>query len=83
MKKIICLLMLFNVLCSVYAQNNIPDNLRKLIAAAKEDTDRVKLLDILSTHYLRQRHNADSALWYETQGLELSRKIHYVYGEVN
>ncbi|MGZ3821507.1 MAG: ATP-binding protein, partial [Mucilaginibacter sp.] len=66
---------------SASAQKSDVDSLEKAYKKNKQDTTLVQLLDEKSiTQYLQT--NTDSGLLCARQGLAISRRIHYAYGEV-
>ncbi len=62
----------------VIAQQNPIDSLKQVIATAKEDTNKVKTLNVLTKKY--QRINLDTSLIYAKQTLELAKKLSYKKG---
>jgi signal transduction histidine kinase len=65
---------------NIYAQNSETDSLKKSLAAATNDKDRVSAMEGLSFAYLSS--HPDTALQYALQGLQLARKIDYAKGEM-
>jgi hypothetical protein len=61
------------------SQNNGTDSLLRLLAATKQDTNKVHVLLALSTEYKDSR--PDTALLYAQQALRLSQKINFKSGE--
>lgn len=66
-------------LLAARSQTNGPDSLHRLLASAKEDTNKVQLLLRLSEHYEQSR--PDTALMYARQALKLTRALSYRKGE--
>jgi serine phosphatase RsbU (regulator of sigma subunit) len=62
-----------------YAQNKALDSLQGVLAQLKEDTSRVRTLNLLSQQY--QETNALEALRYAEQALKLGQKLRFVHGE--
>ncbi|HVB03929.1 MAG TPA: ATP-binding protein [Chitinophagaceae bacterium] len=81
MKKIFLLLLLCNIAKLVTAQEHIKDSLLAFLSKAKEDTLRVNLLYDLGNYY-GEKSMADSAIYWETQGLTLAQKTGYKKGEI-
>ena len=77
------LFLLFFFIGTVCAQpiEHTLDSLRKELAHARTDTDRVKAMYKLGLTHLNR--NLDSSRWYAEQGLQLARKEKYVQGELN
>ena len=63
------------------AQKNDVDSLQKAWQKNKQDTTLVQLLDQKSIRVYLQTNN-DSGMICARQGLAISRRIHYTYGEV-
>ncbi len=78
MKKLIIILIAF---CSIkgFAQNKTIDSLKYLVATAKEDTNKIWLLQALSSNYVWSF--ADTAILYAQQGLQLAQKLRFKPGE--
>jgi len=81
MKKIFLLLLLCNIAKLVTAQEHVKDSLLAFLSKAKEDTLRVNLLYDLGNYY-GEKSMADSAIYWETQGLTLAQKTGYKKGEI-
>jgi len=79
MRKIIAVLFLVATFSSSYAQRKNIDSLAKLLAVAKHDTSRVRLLARLGNAYTRIR--PDSAFLLAQQGLQLAKELHFQAGE--
>jgi len=79
-KFVLFLYLIFSGISMLHAQENTPaDNFRKL-ETAPIDTNRVLLLlEIGQSYYFSK---PDSCLILARQGLDLSRKLEYTYGEV-
>jgi tetratricopeptide (TPR) repeat protein len=81
MKKILCFLTnIACIACMVYAESNSNlDSLKKALASAKNDTNKVWLLSDIAYAY----HNTkpDSSIWYAQQSLKLSQNLNYPRGE--
>jgi len=73
MKKIIIALYLFCMAGSVNAQNLWTDSIKNLLASAKEDSTKLRLLSPLVTYYTYSI--PDSALTYAEKEISLSKKI--------
>ena len=80
MKKIILILTYIYLMLHSPAQTNGIDSLRQLIAAAKDDSTKVNLLNDLSGAYEGTR--PDSDLIVARQALELAQKIGFTKGEI-
>ena len=82
MKKVL-LLGLLTMLCFrfVAAQKPVVDSLKRAYQKNKQDTTLVKLLDVKSIITFVET-NTDSGMICARQGLAISRRIHYTYGEV-
>ena len=81
--KKLALFLLFFIACSqfVKGQKNDVDSLQKAYQKNKQDTTLVQLLDAKAvTVYLQT--NTDSGMLCTRQGLAISRRIHYKYGEM-
>src|ERR1700748_2449295 len=63
------------------AQKPVVDSLKRAYQKDKQDTTLVKLLDVKSVIVFGGT-NTDSAMICARQGLAISRRIHYQYGEV-
>jgi tetratricopeptide (TPR) repeat protein len=82
MKKIICIF-IFIYLAQrnpLKAQNNIIDSLNHILQNEKKDTVRCLVMEQLAFQY--QLSNPDIALVLAEQGMNLSRKIKYLRGDV-
>jgi len=77
MKKLFILLLLLMV-TKTYAQNKYADSLKQAIKVAKEDTNKVYLLDDLAYYYTWSF--ADSSLFYAQQSLQLAQKLNFQHG---
>ena len=66
-------------LLAARSQNKGPDSLNRLLASAKEDTNKVQVLLRLSEHYEQSR--PDTALMYARQALKLTRALSFRSGE--
>ncbi len=60
------------------AQQSKIDSLKQVISVAKQDTNSVIALEVLTRKY--QKINIDSALLYANQGLELAKNLSYSRG---
>ncbi|HEY2580606.1 MAG TPA: ATP-binding protein [Mucilaginibacter sp.] len=82
MKKLFFLIILITIHpgCA-FAQNKTVDSLQKAYQKNKQDTTLVRLLDAKAIRVYLQT-NTDSGLLCARQGLAISRRIHYKYGEV-
>jgi class 3 adenylate cyclase len=65
----------------VCAQNNPIDSILTLLKTVKEDTNKVKLLTVLSKKYIR--NNPQEAYKYAHEASDLSQKIHWEKGVAN
>jgi two-component system NtrC family sensor kinase len=82
MKKKLPLIALLLCCCyTVFAQKNHVDSLQKAYDQNKQDTTLVQLLDSKAVWVYLQT-NTDSGLLCTRQGLAISRRIHYKYGEM-
>lgn len=63
----------------VFAQTGETDSLKKVLTTAKDDKERVSVLENLSYAYLST--SPDTALQYALQGLQLAQDIDYPKGE--
>jgi len=82
MKKKLTLIVLLLFCClAVFAQKNDVDSLQKAYNKNKQDTTLVRLLDSKAIWVYLQT-NTDSGLLCTRQGLAISRRIHYKYGEM-
>jgi two-component system, NtrC family, sensor kinase len=77
MKKlfILCLLIFFSSMSPAQSRTSEMDSLKKVLAVAKEDTNKVILLNSLSGEYLF--NDPDSAVRYAQSGLALAAKLNY------
>ena len=79
MKKTILLL---SFICAVNhfsaAQNNAADSLQQLLKSAKEDTNKVNILNTLSYELLYS--NVDTTIYLAKQAKELAEKLNYSKG---
>ncbi len=80
MRKIKCVLFLLALSSCLIAQQSEIDSLRQLLIFAKEDTNKVNLLNKLAFNFIESK--PDSNLFYANPALELSRKIGYKKGEI-
>ena len=82
MKKVL-LLGFLTIICFrfVAAQKPVVDSLKRAYQKDKQDTTLVKLLDVKAVITFFNT-NADSGMICARQGLAISRRIHYTYGEV-
>jgi signal transduction histidine kinase len=78
-RKRTILSVLFIIACIISQAQNI-DSLKKALARAAEDTNRINTYTALSLAYLWSY--PDSALQYSTEALELSKKINFKRGEI-
>src|SRR6201986_3458566 len=82
MKKVSLLLIIVaSGLRFSFAQKPVVDSLKRAYQKDKQDTTLVKLLDVKSVIVFGGT-NTDSAMICARQGLAISRRIHYQYGEV-
>ena len=82
MKKILPLITLLLCLyCIAFAQKRTVDSLQKAYNKNKQDTTLVQLLDAKAI-WIYLQTNTDSGLLCTRQGLAISRRIHYKYGEM-
>ena len=82
MKKRKKIIFLFFLICSLqhqYAQNSYVDSLKKSLSVEGQDTNRIALLSNLSGEYMWSF--ADTGKMYAQDGLKLSKKLNYKYGE--
>lgn len=79
MKKIFILYSLLSFLMKVYAQNKTIDSLKQALSVAKEDTNKVWILDKLTQNYAWSF--ADTAVMYAQQELQLSQQLNFKRGE--
>src|SRR3954469_4706715 len=63
----------------VSAQNSYTDSLKQKLAASKKDTNQAILLGKLSSEYMW--FYADTGRMFAEEGLQLSKKLNYKYGE--
>jgi signal transduction histidine kinase/uncharacterized protein HemY len=68
-----CLLLFLLCFCGVFSQNRMTDSLENLLKNAKEDTNRVKILDDLCWEYTLTKSKKSGE--YAKQMLELAQKI--------
>jgi two-component system NtrC family sensor kinase len=73
--------LLLGCCCAALAQKKHVDSLQKAYNKSKQDTTLVQLLDAKAVEVYLQT-NTDSGLLCTRQGLEISRRIHYKYGEM-
>ncbi|HEY4323349.1 MAG TPA: ATP-binding protein [Mucilaginibacter sp.] len=82
MKKSLLFILCLTTFCNfAFAQNKTVDSLQKAYQENKQDTTLVQLLDVKAIRVYLQT-NSDSGLLCARQGLAISRRIHYKYGEV-
>ncbi len=85
MKKLIILsLLFFSLMKSANAQDFSGlkiDSLKHLLSKAKNDTNKVIILAILSSDYVYSY--PDSAILYAKPGLQLAQKLNFVNGQIN
>jgi len=82
MRKLLILFTLLN--CTFFsspAQTNSADSLKQLLAAEKQDTSRILVMNQLARMYSFSK--PDTALVIAGQALELSRKINFKKGEIS
>src|SRR3712207_846858 len=80
MKSKIIFLAAFASLFFIDAQAQKTDSLKRVLAFAKEDTNKVSLYFKLSWAY--QWSYPDTALMYSLPGLQLAKKLGYTRGEI-
>lgn len=80
-KKLPLIALLLSCCLGVFAQKNDVDSLQKAYDKNKQDTTLVQLLDSKAVWVYLQT-NTDSGLLCTRQGLAISRRIHYKYGEM-
>ena len=80
-KKLSLIALLFGCCCTAFAQKRTFDSLQKAYQKNKQDTTLVQLLDAKAIQVYLQT-NTDSGLLCTRQGLAISRRIHYKYGEM-
>ena len=80
MKKILFLLFIILNLqfATIFAQQTTLDSLKQIIATSKQDTNKVKTLNIIVNEY--QKINIDTSLIYAEQSLELASQLNYKKG---
>ena len=79
MKRILLVFVLSGIVSGVQAQQKKMDSLKKLIAAAKDDTSRVLLMNQFVKLYANSK--PDSALLLYQQAELLSKNVQFVKGE--
>jgi len=81
MKKLLPVLILafFFLLQAVYAQNKVTDSLQQVLQTAKEDTNKVNVLNDLSWEN-DQSGNYDSALYYAGEAKVLAEQLRFKKG---
>ncbi len=85
MKRYACIFLLIWLvqISYLYAQTQTIDSLKHLLQTEKQDSSRCLQLSELGFQYQDQESKSDSALIFAEQGLLLSRKINYLWGEVS
>ena len=73
MRKIIILVLVLFFAHALQAQNRLLDSLKQQLAVAKEDTNKVRLLNDISTKYTWMY--ADTASMYARRGLQLAQRL--------
>jgi class 3 adenylate cyclase len=63
----------------IYAQSKAIDSLQQALKTAKEDTNKVNVLNNLSLQY-EQKYNYDTALLYASNAIQLAEKISFKNG---
>jgi signal transduction histidine kinase len=81
MKQLFLIAFLLTCYSTGFAQKSDVDSLQKAYNKNKQDTTLVQLLDAKAIEVYLQT-NTDSGLLCTKQGLEISRRIHYKYGEM-
>ena len=79
MKKLSLVLVLIALFINSHAQQRAADSLKRLIAAAKDDTTKILLINKLG--YMYDNSKPDSAMLMVQQGIRLSRKANFLKGE--
>src|SRR3954447_9051246 len=79
MKNLFITLLFLFIFNQAIAQQYFVDSFKHKLAVAKGDTTKALLLDSLVALYLQ--YQPDSGFLYVRQGISLSQKIHYKYGE--
>jgi len=79
MRTTICFVIGIFLLINLSAQKGI-DSVRQLLAAARDDTTRINLVNRLAQNYSESK--PDSTLKYANDALMLAKKINYKKGEI-
>ncbi len=79
MKKLVLTILLITLFVAAYSQQKTIDSLKKLIAAAKEDTARAMLMNKLGVYYTNSK--PDSALLLAQRILQISKAAQFDKGE--
>ena len=74
------LLLLFCSFSHASAQNKTTDSLRQLLANSKDDTNKVKLLNVIARTYLFSK--PDTTMFFAEQGRKLAHQIDFKKGEL-
>jgi signal transduction histidine kinase len=81
-KKLLLIALLLSCCISDFAQRPNMDSLQKAYNKNRQDTTLAKIY-FYKSMYVFLTTNVDSGLIYSRKALDLSRKIHYEWGEVN
>ena len=80
MKNCFLLLLFISFMACCLGQNRKIDSLKQIVNLRKSDTATCLAYATLCRSL--ERSQADSALYYGQEGLKLSKKLHYLYGEL-
>src|ERR1700752_107509 len=78
-KKLLFFCLCISLFCVCYSQNKTIDSLKRVLTTIKEDTNKIKTVNLL-TDQLVNVGNPQEAIKYAEQGSELSEKLNFKIG---
>ena len=81
MKRLTIIVIFIFSICQIKGQSNYIDSLKRELAIAKEDSNKVKLYNNLGYQYFFNQ--PDTAIFYGQKALDLAQKIRFKKGEAS